>query len=196
MTQHWSCAENAEVLDKLVYKPISYKMVSYVSDVASTLIACDPNALPPTQGRFGPKPSGATAENNLLPLAQFIYHIVCRSGISTSTFLTSLVYLRRIESKMNLFNTKWGPKYTGFRCCAYRILLGSLILADKLVNDECYDNSSWAAFTIQKYEGYTFGFHTFDITTCEKQILSLLDWNVQVTMEELETELLGVPVEV
>lgn len=196
MTQNWSCAKNAKVLDKLLYSPISYEMASYVSDVASTIMTCDPNALPPTKGRFGPKPSGTTAENNLPPLAQYIYHVARQSEIPTSTFLSSLVFLRRINSKINSSNKKSRSKQIGFRCSLHRILLGSLILADKALNDECHANCSWAAYSIQKYKGYIFDFSTFDITSSEQQLLSLLDWNTHITTQELEIELLKLAAEV
>jgi hypothetical protein len=100
----------------------------------------------------------------LPPLKAFISHLVMRSEISTPTFLTSLVYLDRIKSRIPLGTI-------GFRCACHRIFLISLILADKYINDIHYKNSSWAHCSIMNWKGYYFRFLTSEITAAERDLL-------------------------
>ncbi|KAK4119378.1 hypothetical protein N657DRAFT_581745 [Parathielavia appendiculata] len=167
-------SKNQPKFGSLLNKPINGELISYVAQMAANVVPCDPDP---------PWPLSATYSKDIPPLEAFISHLVAGSNVPTSTFLTSLVYLARIKSRLP-------PGTRGFRCTRHRIFLASLILADKYVNDVCYKNSSWAHLSIMNWENSNFGFLTSEVTAAEKELLSLLDYNVRITQEDLQEQLL------
>lgn len=169
-------SEDQPELYSLLRKCIDDEMISYVAQIAAEVVRCDLDSTP-----FSTK---QTKDIPPLPhLRAFITHLVMQSNISTPTFLTSLVYLARIKSQLP-------PGTIGFRCTCHRIFLVSLILADKYVNDVNYTNSFWAESSIMNWAGYYFGFLTSEITAAEGQLLSLLEYNVRITQDDLQERLL------
>jgi hypothetical protein len=160
-------------LCSLLHKRIDNDMISYVAQIAAKVVQCNLDSTTIYTKDVPPLP----------PLKAFISHLVMRSGISTPTFLTSLVYLTRIKSQVP-------PSTIGFRCASHRIFLISLILADKYVNDVHYTNSSWSEFSILSWKGHCFGFLTSEITASERHLLSLLEYNVRIAQDDLQEQLL------
>jgi hypothetical protein len=94
--------------------------------------------------------------------------------------MSTLVYLNRLKSRLQ-------PMAKGLRCTTHRIFLASLILAAKYLNDSSPKNKHWANYSVMGYS--SFGFSRTEVNLMEKQLLSLLDWDLRITEEDLYREL-------
>jgi hypothetical protein len=187
---------NAAALDQFVYQPVSRAMVSYLADAAFNVIQCDPNMmpppaaepktstanLPPTPPR-SPPPRAVRHDDGRLPsLEEFITQLVLSSNVQVPTLMSTLVYLNRLKSRLQ-------PMAKGLRCTTHRIFLASLILSAKYLNDSSPKNKHWANYSVIQTEAYNFGFSRTEVNLMEKQLLSLLDWELRITEDDLYREL-------
>jgi G1/S-specific cyclin PLC1 len=91
--------------------------------------------------------------------------------VYSGTLLATLVYLEKLASKL--------PKNAeGLSTTLHRIFLACLIISSKFNNDSSPKNSHWADFT----DGL---FTVDDINLMERQLLNLLNWDVQVSNADL-----------
>ncbi|KAK7742317.1 PHO85 cyclin-1 [Cytospora paraplurivora] len=195
---------NAVALDHFVYTPVSRNMISYLATAAYNVIQCDPTMmppppaittaatttattitgnntrLPPTPPKT-PPPRAVPAEDAGLPtLEEFITQLVVSSNVQVPTLMSTLVYLNRLKSRLQ-------PMAKGLRCTTHRIFLASLILAAKYLNDSSPKNKHWASYSVMGYA--SFGFSRTEVNLMEKQLLSLLDWDLRITEDDLYREL-------
>ena len=174
-------AENQAALDHFIQLPVSHDMISYLAQKATQVIRCEPSInknLPPTPPASPPQHAASSIREPALPsVEEFITSIVERSHVQTATLMTSLVYLSRLRSRLP-------PVAKGMRCTVHRIFLASLILAAKNLNDSSPKNKHWARYT--SVRGYdNFGFSITEVNLMEKQLLGLLDWDLNVTEADL-----------
>jgi hypothetical protein len=95
--------------------------------------------------------------------------------------MTSLVYLDRLKSRLP-------PVAKGLRCTVHRIFLAALILAAKFLNDSSPKNKHWAEYSnVRGFE--PFGFSRTEVNLMEKQLLFLLDWDLNISEDDLYTHL-------
>ncbi|KUI69781.1 PHO85 cyclin-9 [Cytospora mali] len=166
---------NAIALEHFVYTPVSRNMISYLATAAYNVIQ-----LPPTPPKT-PPPRAVPAEDVGLPtLEEFITQLVVSSNVQVPTLMSTLVYLNRLKSRLQ-------PMAKGLRCTTHRIFLASLILAAKYLNDSSPKNKHWANYSVMGYN--SFGFSRTEVNLMEKQLLSLLDWDLRITEEDLYREL-------
>jgi len=160
-------AQNEQALNYFVTLPISQEMIQHLAEKASQVVRRDP-----TQ-----QLAQASTGSGLPPIRQFIASLALRSGVQISTLMTSLVYLDRLRIRL--------PPAAKGKCCAiHRIFLASLVLATKYLNDSSPKNRLWARYS--SVHGYDhFGFSLAAVNSMERQLLSLLDWNLRICPEEL-----------
>ena len=70
----------------------------------------------------------------------------------------------------------------------HRIFLAALILSAKFLNDSSPKNKHWAEYSnVRGFE--PFGFSRTEVNLMEKQLLFLLDWDLNISEEDLYTHL-------
>ena len=182
-----SIPRNQTALDQFIVMPVSPAMVSYLAEKASAVIRCDAQRpqtnkhLPPTPPATPPHEvdSSSPLQQSLPPLKTFIQSLVDRSHVQVPTLMSSLVYLSRLQQKLP-------PVAKGMRCTVHRIFLAALILAAKNLNDSSPKNKHWARYSsVRGYEG--FGFTLTEVNLMEKQLLYLLDWDLNIRENDLFT---------
>ncbi|KAK1836720.1 hypothetical protein QBC39DRAFT_337086 [Podospora conica] len=180
LPSHLSAAEvDAAALETFVYKPVDREMVRYLADAAYNVIRCDPSQ--------GPRPSRSapatlSSEDGGVPnLEDFITQLVVSSNVQVPTLMSTLVYLRRLKARL-------APLAKGLRCTTHRIFLAALILAAKYLNDSSPKNKHWANYSVISTSTCSFGFSRTEVNLMEKQLLSLLDWELGITEDDLYRE--------
>lgn len=177
-------AENAAALEHFIYLDVTQEMVSYLAHKASQVIRCEDSSSVssknlPTPPTTPPQDASDAFDPSLPSVELFISTLVARSHVQVPTLMTSLIYLDRLAQRLP-------PVAKGMRCTVHRIFLASLILAAKNLNDSSPKNKHWARYT--SVRGYdNFGFSITEVNLMEKQLLGLLDWDLNVTEADLFT---------
>lgn len=149
-------------LKQLMEGKITNEMVDELVSVTESVISIVPD------------PSPAQGKQELPTLRTFIVKLIDYTNVYTATLIMTLCYLRRLQAKL--------PSHaTGLPSTQHRIFLSCLILSAKNHNDSSPLNKHWT--------NYTDGLFTLqDVNLMERQLLSLLDWNITIR----ETEILQV----
>ena len=169
-------------LELFLRSPVTEDMISYLVSTTCSVLPCDPShtsiQMPPSPP---PSPSSAdkqyqhnsTSSPALPSLRTFIANLIRQSNVQTPTLMSTLIYLARLRNRLP-------PMARGLACTRHRIFLACLILAAKNLNDSSPKNIHWAA-----YSSGLFNDNVKEVNLMEKQLLYLLDWNLNFTQREL-----------
>jgi len=158
---------NGVTLEKLVYLPVSDSFISHLIRSAYSITTL---------------PSPFELDDNddsVLSLETFVKNLVIYSGSKASDVMGALVYLSRLRTRIRPTGKK--PAYI-----THRIILASLILSSKYLNDHSMRNTDWAKCSIIDH---CLCFSPAEVNCLERQMLHLLDWDLHITENDLLIEL-------
>ena len=180
---------DAAALEHFVNQPVDMEMIRYLAKAAASVTQYNPNMMPlpeqiarPRYPSYPREPSlrAVKASGGGLPtIEEFITQLVISSNVQVATLMSSLVYLRRLKSRLQPMAK------SQLRDTNHRIFLASLILAAKYLNDSSPKNKHWAKYSIISTPAYEFGFSYTKVNLMEKQVLGLLDWDLRITKDNL-----------
>ena len=177
---------NPELLE-LIKGPLTPEIATHIAAKCVEVIDCRPDpalASPPTtpvRGSFGAAahtqaPAKVADPCDPVPaLAAFITLVCDKSHCHLPTLLVTLVYLERLRTRL--------PKTAkGTHSTRHRVFLATLIVAAKYCNDSSPMNAHWV-----RYAGATF--NQAEVNLMERQLLAILDWDLDVQEPELVAHL-------
>ncbi|UKZ53245.1 hypothetical protein TrVGV298_007037 [Trichoderma virens] len=168
---------NEAALRQFIDQPVGDSMISFLANATHNIIPCK-STLPRTKW-----PQLIYTKKNKLPtLNEFITQLVNLSKVKAPTFMSTLVYLNRLKSKLR--HNARGQPWT-----LYGIFLAALILSAKNLNDASPKNKQWADYTRMITDDYRFGFTCVEVNLMERQLLSMLGWELIITKHDLYREL-------
>ncbi|KAG0764602.1 hypothetical protein G6F62_002415 [Rhizopus arrhizus] len=112
-----------------------------------------------------PSPPLTSSDSTIIPLRSFIESIVTKSNTSTGTLISTLSYAKRLKNLLSRTSK-------GMECTRHRIFLATIIITTKYLHDSAIKNKYWVTYAEM--------FTAHEINLMEKQLLQLLDYNLEI----------------
>lgn len=168
-----------EALKIFSRQPVNLDMINFLVSTTNSIIQVKPQ-----QPQQLPSPVSlslllllinSTTEilsvNPPITLTQFIKNLIKYSNVQTPTLMATLVYLNKLRNYLP-------ANAVGMETTRHRIFLSALIVAAKSLNDSSPLNKHWTK--------YTDGLLTLqEVNLAERELISILNWNVNITQDEL-----------
>lgn len=123
-----------------------------------------------TFGSWGfqvPSQAPITNTQDFLQFRDFIYTLLNRTAVSFNTVTLAMMYLQRLK--------KCHPQCRSAAVgSSARLMLAALIVAHKVLMDDCYDNKTWATVS---------GFTTAEVNKMEQELLFFCGHDMHVAEE-------------
>ncbi|EGV64098.1 PHO85 interacting cyclin [Yamadazyma tenuis] len=161
-----------EALKILTRQPVNTDMINFLVSTTNSIIQVKPPQRSPRlnclhTGDMMISPVG----HKTISLASFIKNLIKYSNVQTPTLMATLIYLNKLRNLLP-------ANAIGMETTRHRIFLSSLILSAKCLNDSSPLNKHWTK--------YTDGLLTLDeVNMAERELISLLQWKVNVYEEDL-----------
>ncbi|CCG21363.1 Pcl2 cyclin [Candida orthopsilosis Co 90-125] len=168
-----------EALKIFSRQPVNLDMINFLVSTTNSIIQVkpqQPQQLPsPASYSSSSSSMSSTSEiisiNPPITLTQFIKNLIKYSNVQTPTLMATLVYLNKLRNYLP-------ANAVGMETTRHRIFLSALIVAAKSLNDSSPLNKHWTK--------YTDGLLTLqEINLAERELISILNWNINITQEEL-----------
>lgn len=125
-----------------------------------------------------------TVEHHTPPLPQFVETVVRNSSVSLPILIASAVYLRRLQSYCAR-----EKKAIAIPSGAHGVFLVALVVAAKFWDDAAPFNYEWVEYSFMPdYKEFEFSLR--QLVSMERELLSHLNWNLNITVEEFTSHLL------
>ncbi|OUT23598.1 hypothetical protein CAS74_001924 [Pichia kudriavzevii] len=161
---------DAQAMHIFSQSPVTQDMIHHLVSVTLQVLPCE-NAKTVTETIVTKDGETVTRTKPLPSLMTFITKLVRYTNVYTATLMSTIVYMNRLKEKLP-------QEAKGLPCTRHRIFLACLILCSKNFNDSSPKNKHWAKYT----DGL---FRREDVNLMERQLLMLLDWDLQITNAEL-----------
>ncbi|PVH73934.1 hypothetical protein DL98DRAFT_605891 [Cadophora sp. DSE1049] len=173
-------AFTTRVWNRFLQSSVSPEMICYLAQKVSNVVERNPNQNPIRPLDRVPKVITASQhlDDKTPALEPFISSIVRQADIHVPILLTTLLYLSRLRSKLP-------PLAKGIQSTPHRIFLACLILSEKFLDDSSLYNKDWASYS--RFEDFSLS--NQEVNIMEKQLLFLLDWNLNFQPSELQHHL-------
>lgn len=171
-------------------RPTDQNVAIYITKVASDVVALSPLRLLSIDEKddyfssFVPDacrdilPPGVT----LLPLEALASYLIAISRIDIMVVLGSLTYLLRLKSCIKNDADKCAR---GHACASYGLLVASLVLSAKYLNDNSLLNTQWAKYCAINFQGFYFRLSLRQVNCMEVELLDLLGWDLHLSLNDL-----------
>jgi G1/S-specific cyclin PLC1 len=137
---------------------ITHDMISSITQIASSISQC--------------LSSYDSSPESLPSLHEFISRLYHKSHVPATTFLATAIYLQSVKKVL----LQRMP--SGIQSTCHRIFLAALVVASKVLDEDAPGNIEWV-----RYAGGIFTLT--ELNLMERQLLSLLDWDVRIKEEDV-----------